>query len=113
MPNIVRRKSSLSTSGVSESSLLLTGEMTQAKQVSRTVLTFASTVTGTATYTLYYSYQEVDAIASITRWLAFSDMTDNTGAVDFQSSRQITALKLSQTVGNGSVVIDLILEFQS
>lgn len=113
MPNNVVRVTSLSTSGVSESTALLTGQMTASKQASRTVLTFAATVTGTATYTLYYSYQNVDAIASITRWLAFSDMTNATDSVDFQSSRQITALKLSQTAGSGSVVIDLILEFQS
>lgn len=113
MPNNIRRIISIATSGVTESSMLLTGQMTPAPQAASTVLTFATTVTGTATYTLSYSYQDVGTVGAITRWLPFSDMTDATTSVDFQSNRQILALKLAQTVGTGSVNLDFILEFQS
>jgi hypothetical protein len=86
--------------------------MNFAQTANRTVLTFAAKVTGTATYTLFYTFQEAPT-GDVNRWIAFSDMTDATSDVAFQSTYQIRAIKLSQTAGSGSVFLDVTLEFQS
>lgn len=113
MPNNIAR-SSITTSGVSISSALL--NMSSALAANVTVLTFAFTVTGTATFTLSYSYQPVTNPANVSRWIPFSEangLTQSDMPVDFQTSRQITAIQLNQTSGSGSVVVDITYEFRS
>lgn len=113
MPNLVRRLS-LSTTGTQESSLSLQDYqyVNWTEAASRLLTTLATTLSGSATYTVYYSYEQA-AVGSITRWVPLSDMTDATEGVDAQINRVVTAIKLDQTGGSGSVFLDITLEYQS
>lgn len=113
MPNLVKRLL-LSTAGVGDATVSFqTAEyFNWIQAASRTLTSLGATVNGSATYTVYYSYEQADP-ASITRWLPVSDMTAATIAVDAQLNRVVTAIKLDQTAGAGSVDLDITLEYQS
>lgn len=107
MPNkIVSR--TLTTSGPGSASSVL--DMSAANNATRTVITLAAHVTGTANYTIQYSYNRTPPN---TPWFDVSGMTGNTGNADTQMDRQIQAIQLVQNSGDGSVVLYYITEFQS
>jgi hypothetical protein len=65
-----------------------------------------TTVTGTATYTLQYTADNIQA-ASFTpagaNWQSHPQMTDATTSSIVEFTAPVTAVRLNQTVGNGSV----------
>ena len=110
MPNQIN-SFQLTTSGVSSQSRLV--DKTKPPSATRTITTFAASVNGTATYTLYYSYQQENSPDAITRWHALSSMNGVNTNVDDQFNRIVTALKLTQSSGDGQVTLDVIVENQS
>lgn len=107
MPNkIVSR--TIATSGPGSASVVL--DMSAANNATRTLITLAAHVTGTANYTVQYSYNKN---APNTPWFDVSGMTSNTGNADIQIDRQIQAIQLVQNSGTGTVVLYFITEFQS
>jgi hypothetical protein len=70
--------------------------------------TLALTVTGTVTVTVDVTLDK--PTGSFSRWFALSDLTDKTANTLAHIAYPVTAVRLRQTAGNGSAILQVLQE---
>ena len=74
-------------------------------------VTMRSTVTGTATYTVEYTTDDIWApgyVPAAGNWSPFTAMSGSTVSAEATIVSPVTAIRLRQTLGNGSVALRVV-----
>jgi hypothetical protein len=73
--------------------------------------TIACVVTGTATYTVQYTLDKIQAdgySAASGNWFSLTDLASKSATLSASMAFPVTGIRLSQSAGNGSVVMTVL-----